>query len=68
MTEIQHTLVCILTVCAIVSVISTIIFASKVGIGGLIEDPIDLIVILIIAPFWLLESIVIYIIEKLRRR
>lgn len=67
MTEIQHTLVCILTVYAVVSVISTIIFASKVGIGYLIEDPIDLIVILIIAPFWLLEGIVVYIIEKLRK-
>ena len=67
MTEIQHTLACILTVYAVVSVISTIILASKIGVGYLIEDPIDLIVILVIAPFWLLESIVIYIIEKLRK-
>lgn len=67
MTEIQHTLACILTVYAVVSVISTIILASKIGVGYLIEDPIDLIVILVIAPFWLLESIVIYIIEKFKK-
>ena len=66
MTEIQHTLACVLTVYAAVSVISTIILTSKIGVGYLIEDPIDLIVILVIAPFCLLEGIVIYIIEKLR--